>query len=417
MKFYRLLVFWVFLAVIGALAWHLLTEQNGELVLSWGSKVYSMRLEIAVLAWLFLWFAIWALMWLVLLPFRAWKRPARRLARNRLINGMDAMQQGRWSRAESLLLSAASEAAFKPLALRAAAQAAHDAGSTERMSQHLESLRKQDPIGCALFETERCFEQKRYADALVVVEHTARKGVYAPRALNIKIRSLMYTGRAHEAMGLLNNLRKEQGLPAQQLAELEIALAAASLAESAEANMLWIRWSALPRRLQDETAVLDALARRAAVLGLDDRAADELGSRLDRDWRSELLPAYALLNGCREHDRLKHAEQWLDRHSDSPELLSLLGAICQQKELWGKAEEYMHRAIAQGAGADVWEQLGQVLTQRRDEARAMICYVNALRVARGEPVLTIGGRSLREQIADEAVAEERDAHGVPRLRS
>ena len=37
-------------------------------------------------------------------------------------------------------------------------------------------------------------------------------------------------------------------------------------------------------------------------------------------------------------------------------------------------------------------------------------------LARGEPALPLGGRSLREQIADEAVAEQRNEHGMPHLR-
>jgi hypothetical protein len=40
-----------------------------------------------------------------------------------------------------------------------------------------------------------------------------------------------------------------------------------------------------------------------------------------------------------------------------------------------------------------------------------------LRVGRGESARPLGGRSLREQIAGEAVAEQRDEHGFPRLRS
>jgi HemY protein len=82
----------------------------------------------------------------------------------------------------------------------------------------------------------------------------------------------------------------------------------------------------------------------------------------------------------------------------------------------GNAEEMLHRAIAQGAGAEAWEELGNVYTAQDDAARAQACYANALRNLRGEPARSLSGRSLREQIADEAVAEQRDEHGVPHLR-
>jgi HemY protein len=44
-----------------------------------------------------------------------------------------------------------------------------------------------------------------------------------------------------------------------------------------------------------------------------------------------------------------------------------------------------------------------------------VAYANALRVSRGEAPLALDGRSLREQIADQAVAELRNEHGIPQL--
>jgi len=51
-----------------------------------------------------------------------------------------------------------------------------------------------------------------------------------------------------------------------------------------------------------------------------------------------------------------------------------------------------------------------------DWLRARLSYANALRASRGEAITALPGRDLRQQIHDQAVVEERDAHGVPRLR-
>ena len=53
------------------------------------------------------------------------------------------------------------------------------------------------------------------------------------------------------------------------------------------------------------------------------------------------------------------------------------------------AEASLHRAIAQGAGADAWEELGHGLAAHGDDALARQCYANALRAARGEDVAWI----------------------------
>ena len=59
--------------------------------------------------------------------------------------------------------------------------------------------------------------------------------------------------------------------------------------------------------------------------------------------------------------------------------------------------------------------MGHVFTAREDSARAQLAYANALRLQRGLAALPLGGRGLREQIAAEAMAEQRDELGYPRL--
>ena len=43
-------------------------------------------------------------------------------------------------------------------------------------------------------------------------------------------------------------------------------------------------------------------------------------------------------------------------------------------------------------------------------------YANALSARRGEATIELPGRDLKQKIFDQAVVEERDEHGVPRLR-
>ena len=66
-------------------------------------------------------------------------------------------------------------------------------------------------------------------------------------------------------------------------------------------------------------------------------------------------------------------------------------------------------------GADAWEELGDGFSVAGDESRARLAYANALRAGRGEPVVEMPGRDMRQRIHDEAVIEQRDEHGVPRL--
>src|SRR5690606_1107836 len=156
-------------------------------------------------------------------------------------------------------------------------------------------------------------------------------------------------------------------------------------------------------------------ALRAAPLGLEDTGAHAVADALEANWDETLAALYGRLPPGRDGQRLGRAEGWLAQHPSSPGLLTALGCLCREQALWGKAEDFLHRALAQGAGADAWESLGHVFTAQGDAGKAQIAYANALRIGRGEPPLALAGRSLREQIADQAVAEVRNAHGIPLL--
>ncbi|HEX5662319.1 MAG TPA: heme biosynthesis protein HemY, partial [Xanthomonadaceae bacterium] len=82
---------------------------------------------------------------------------------------------------------------------------------------------------------------------------------------------------------------------------------------------------------------------------------------------------------------------------------------------WAESEDYLQRALAQGAGSAAWEELGHGYASAGDEARARIAYANALRTARGESAAELPSDDRFRAVAP-VVAEERDEHGMPRLR-
>lgn len=410
MNFYRSLLWWLALAALGALGWSWFSQDLGDVVIRFRGKTYWTTLAYLVIAWGLLWFALWALWWLLRLPLRAWRRRARQLARNRLVSGFEAFHQGRWSRAGTLAAKATEDADLRTPALLLARRAAVAAGDVEAAAKHQAALLAHDPAAAALEQAANLAAAARHDETLAAL--ATMPAPLPPRALLLQAEAQAASGRAHDALAALNALRKEQALPAADLAALELRLVAAALAQAPEADVLLQRWHAQPQRLQRTPAVAAAFAARAAVLGLEDDAAAALGDAIDTQWDEPLVALFGTLPAGRGGSRLPRAETWLAAHPASPALLVALGRLCRQQQLWGKAEDYLHRALAQGAGADAWEELGHAWTAQND-ARAALAYANALRVQRGDAPLPLTGRSLRDQIADRAVAEERNEHGLP----
>ncbi|MFY2763903.1 heme biosynthesis HemY N-terminal domain-containing protein [Arenimonas sp. MALMAid1274] len=413
MNLYRSLLWWLALAVLGAFAWSVFSQDLGDVVVRFRGLTYTTTLAYFVLAWGLAWFLIWALWWLLQLPLRAWRRHARQQARNRLVSGLEALHQGRWARAESLLAKAADDAELRTPALLGARRAAASHGDVEAAARHQAALLAHDHPAGVLEQATRLAELQRHDEVLEAL--SGLTGPLPPRALVLQAQAMAARGRAHEAQAQLNALRREQALPADQLSALELQLAAAALEQAPQADVLLQRWQAHPQRLQLAPSVADAFAHRAVALGLEAQGVQALADALDAQWEPAFVSRYGRLPVAREIARLPRAEAWMAAHANDPALLVALAQLCFQQQLWGKAEDYLHRALAQGAGAEAWEWLGHVWTAQNDSARAALAYANALRVSRDEPPLSLSGRTLREQIADQAVAEQRNEHGIPLL--
>ena len=145
---------------------------------------------------------------------------------------------------------------------------------------------------------------------------------------------------------------------------------------------------------------------------------DEVESALRREWSSQLVETYGALPGGDLEARLRRAEAWQDNHPNDPSLLLALGRMSVRVGQWAKARQYLERALALVPSANAWEALGDAYTGLGDANLAQRCYRNAIAMGRGDkPELlpttnVVGGRLDTRPIA----IEERDQHGVPRLR-
>jgi HemY protein len=419
MNLFRNLLFWIALALLGALLAQLFVQDPGYVLIRYGGQQVEMKLVGALLALLATVVVLW-LAWKVLsLPFVAFRRHRKKQARARLTDGLLAAEQGHWSRAEKSLVQAAQSEDVAAIAQLAAARAAQRRGDLAQARQYVEPLAATQPAAHAVAMARLARAEGRDADALALLDAPAAQPL-PPIGVLLRAETLAALGRGGEAYGLLGALRQQQVLSAERLGALEAQWAEAGLREAADANVLADRWEALPKPLKCDARTVAAYAERAAALRWDDAAANSIESALEARWDESLAALYGRLPVPQDRARLDarraHAERWLQARPMSPALLVTLARIALAQGQWPQAEGYLHRALAQGAGSDAWEELGHGFAASGDEPRARQSYVNALRATRGEAVEELPGRDLRQKIFDQAAVEERDEHGVPRLR-
>ncbi|GAA5002613.1 heme biosynthesis protein HemY [Pseudoluteimonas lycopersici] len=416
MNLFRSLLFWIVLALLGALAAQFLLADPGYVLVRFRGTDYTTTVAAAVIGVLVALLVIGVLWKLLMLPFRSWRRLRDRNSRARLGEGLDALHGGHYARAEQLLARAADEGHDAAFARVAAAQAANARGDAAAAQAHIDALDPRHAGARAIALAEQALADERPTDALVALDIPAIQPL-PPRGQALRAQALAATGKSAEAYGLLGALRQQHALPDALLDELQERWAAAALRDAADANALADTWDHLPKAVRSDPDVVLAYADRAAALRWDEAASKAVESALDTRWDESLAARYGTLPaGGRAEQRRANIERWLQAHPSSPALLLALARLDRDEGRWPQAEANLHRALAQGAGADAWEEFGNAYAQAGDTDRAQRSYANALRVARGEAALELPGRDSREEPEDGIAIEERDEHGIPRLR-
>ena len=417
MKAFRSLLVVLLVAALGIFGAQWLGHESarglGEVIVRAGGNDYIATLPQALLALLIAALLLWLLWLLLSAPFRTWARYRQQQGRARLKDGLQALDLGQWQRAEKLLQAAANDTSLRPVALAAAMRAAEARGDAASAGQHLRQLGAADATLHALHSAERWLQQDKPQQAIDALQAAAQP--LPPRGLWLHTQALARAGQAEQAYGQLGALRQQQAAPADVLAALETRLALQMLDEAADVNALAARWEILPKPVRAQPEAVARYARRAVALGWNDAALHALEQALDSHWDEALVELYGALPVDKLDSRRASAQRWLHAHANSPALLLALGRLARGQGQWPQAEEFLHRAIAQDAGAPAWEELGEGFAANGEEVLARQCLLNALRQRRGEQPQPLGRRNLHQQIRDQAVAEQRDQHGFPRL--
>lgn len=421
MNLFRNLLFWLLLALAGALLAQMLVQDPGFVLVRYRGATIESTLVGGLLMLGTVLFALWLLWKLVGLPFRLWRQRRERDARTRLGDGFEALYQGRYAQAEKLLSKSARNPRFEAPARVAAAQAALARGDADAATAYLDAMPTQHAPLRALVLADAALAEGRTAEAIAALDAVADQAP-PPRALVLRADALAAHGRCAEAYGMLGALRQQQVLPASQCAERERRWAAGMLGEADDGNTLAGHWDALPAALRTVPAVARAYADRAAALRWNEAAAGCLEAAIDAQWDDTLAAHYGALpverlDAIALARRRAHAERWRLAHPDSPGALLGLARIARAQGEWPLAEQTLYRAIAGGDAdaweASLWEELGHGYAQAGDDALARLSYRNALRTLRGEAADAFAKR--RPGLAPPREVATGDLHDAPGL--
>ncbi len=345
-------IVWALLVVSAAVGLAMLMRFNhGNVAVLWPPYRIDVSANLAVLVLIA---AFIVLHWLLVALSGAWRLPTRvreyRERRRResalasLRDGLLALFEGRFGRAERLAQGALAEASLAGAASLVAARAAHRMRQAERRDRWLESARDEPDAWHAQLMTsaELALEDQRPEDALAAIETLRAGGPRHLHAMRLSLRAYELSQDWNALLQTLAELEKRDAMPEAAIRGLKIrAYRALFAAPHADAGELQKRYASLAPADLAIDEVIEAAAAAFARAGRPEQAARTIERVLEARYADRLVALYAELDAVPARERLGNAERWRARYGDDAVLLWTLGRLCAAEALWGKAEEFL----------------------------------------------------------------------------
>lgn len=317
------------------------------------------------------------------------ERRRREQAQTALAASLQAYYEGRYSRAEKEARVAFESGPTPGLAALLAARAAHqmrDFEGRERWLQRAEAAGESLQGARLVTQAELALDERDFIGARNALRSLHGAGPRHIATLRMLLRAERGARAWDEVLRLASQLAKRDAIAPAMAHEYKIQAIVELLERDAgDAPALARRWHALSSREQSEPRIAMATAKLATALEEAALAREAIEIALAAEW----IPALAALYGelpaqlspaarsAEALTRIERAERWLLEHERDAQLLTALGRLCAQAELWGKARSFLEASVSfeetRGGHlelAQLAERLGQPADAQRHYRRA-----------------------------------------------
>jgi len=374
-------------------------HDSGYVLINYGSwsmeTTFNIFTLLALLAFIALYYAVRLILGTWHLPSKlsSWKHGHKAVGARKLTNqGLIALAEANWKRAEKLLSQSALHSDTPLINYLGAAQAAQKQGADLRRDDYLSQAYHSMPdaeLAVGLTQAEVQLSHRQTEQALATLNHL--RSIAPKHAQVIYLLKKLYEKLEDwdSLYDLLVELRKGNVLDEKALLALEFQVHHNRLLACNELEQLEQCWQAIPKRLRQSPQLLHDYARRLMRLGDEQKAEAQLNEYLKREWDPLLIRLFGLVQGADPGRQLATAEHWLGEYGQHADLLLTLGRLNLRNQLWGKARSYLEASLGIKPQAETCCELGTLLQQLGEKEKAAGYFRQGLELASGAECIRI----------------------------
>jgi len=296
-----------------------------------------------------------------------------------LSKGLIIFEEGRWAEAERILVRHASNSDTPLLHYLGAARAAQKQQEPERRDNYLRLAHETTTgadVAVGVVQAELQLEAGQQEQALATLQHLREMSPKHPYVLQLLQQLYSDMNQWQAVQDVLPDLRKRHVLQKADVQVLSSNAVVGQLQDAAE-KQDWTEfaaiWQQVPNKEKQTKATLTAYIAGLMRQGEGEQAALLIEKFMRKDWSDELAYYYGQISQGALLKNLATAEKWLQNNPNNPWLLLSLGRLSTANKLWAKAEEYLRLSIDNGARAESYQALADVLlAEDKKEAAAEI---------------------------------------------
>jgi len=374
--------------VVTALAAPRLLSDPGLVSIEVGHYRLQMSLLTLVGGVILAWVLISLLVALIRWPGRVLRRQREHRAQRQLENGLLALTEGDWQRAEKALGKSLSHHGTTAgyLAAAQAAQGQSDVEARDHWLQLADRRFGRKHFVTDLAKARMLAAEGRVEEAVPILESLHLKKPKHTGVLRLLLQDYQDLDRWRDVRLLTPALRKAGIIDEKREVDLAVLAACREMAAAPDLESLESAWHALSRKQRGLREIVLAYARRASELGHPEAGGKQLRKLLKAGPDRDALRLYAQVDDGGRAQRISDCESWLGQHPGNPALHLALGFLYLQDRQYDQARGHLEKSLDQTPDGEAYAALGRIYDRSGSLEAAAQSYRNALRLQQGRSV-------------------------------